>query len=79
MAVQTSGNMTGLIYLLELTANYAKRLGDHNLNALVGYSFQRFTSKYLNAGNQGFLTDAFLFNNLGAGTYEKPGVWFLRF
>ncbi len=61
-------------YLLELTANYAKRLGDHNLNALVGYSFQRFTSKYLNAGNQGFLTDAFLFNNLGAGTYEKPWV-----
>lgn len=25
-------------------------------------------------GNQGFLTDAFLFNNLGAGTYEKPWV-----
>lgn len=61
-------------YLLELTANYAKRFGNHNLNALVGYSFQRFTSKYLNAGNQGFLTDAFLFNNLGAGTYEKPWV-----
>lgn len=61
-------------YLMELTANYTKRIGQHNLTALVGYSFQRFTDKYVNAGNQDFLTDGFLFNNLGAGTYEKPWV-----
>lgn len=42
------------------------------------YSFQRFTSKYLNAGNQGF-DGCFLFNNLGAGTYEKTMGWFFRF
>ncbi len=61
-------------YLMELTANYVKRFGQHNVNALIGYSFQRFTDKYVMAGNQDFLTDGFLFNNLGAGTYEKPWV-----
>lgn len=61
-------------YLLELTANYAKKFGDHNLNALVGYSFQRFTDEYLYAGNSQFLIDGFLYNNLGAGAYSKPSV-----
>ena len=61
-------------YLLELTANYTKRFGDHNITALAGYSFQRFTDEYLSAGNRGFLTDGFLYNNLGAGSFEKPWV-----
>lgn len=61
-------------YLLELTANYAKQFGDHNLNALVGYSFQRFTDESLSAGNSQFLIDGFLYNNLGAGSYSKPSV-----
>ena len=61
-------------YLMELTANYTKRFGDHNLNALVGYSFQRFTDESLSAGNSQFLIDGFLFNNLGAGAYPKPSV-----
>lgn len=61
-------------YLMELTANYAKRFGDHNLNALVGYSFQRFTDESLSAGNSQFLIDGFLYNNLGAGAYPKPSV-----
>ena len=61
-------------YLMELTANYTKRLGEHNLNALVGYSFQRFTDESLYAGNSQFLIDGFLYNNLGAGAYPKPSV-----
>lgn len=61
-------------YLLELTANYTKRFGDHNITALAGYSFQRFTDEYLSAGNRDFLTDGFLYNNLGAGAFEKPWV-----
>lgn len=61
-------------YLMELTANYSKRFGDHNLNALVGYSFQRFTDEALSAGNSQFLIDGFLYNNLGAGAYPKPSV-----
>ncbi len=61
-------------YLMELTANYTKKLGNHNLNALVGYSFQRFTDESLYAGNSQFLIDGFLYNNLGAGAYPKPSV-----
>lgn len=61
-------------YLMELTANYSKRFGDRNLNALVGYSFQRFTDESLSAGNSQFLIDGFLYNNLGAGAYPKPSV-----
>ncbi len=61
-------------YLMELTANYTKQFGEHNLTALVGYSFQRFTDESLSAGNSDFLIDGFLYNNLGAGAYEKPSV-----
>lgn len=61
-------------YLMELTANYSKRLGDHNFSVLAGYSFQRFTDESLAAGNNQFLIDGFLFNNLGAGTAPKPSV-----
>ena len=59
---------------MELTANYTKRFGDHNLNDLVGYSFQRFTDESLSAGNSQFLIDGFLYNNLEAGAYPKPSV-----
>lgn len=61
-------------YLLELTANYQKRWGEHNFGALLGYSFQRFTDESLYAGNSQFLIDGFLHNNLGAGAYPKPSV-----
>lgn len=61
-------------YLMELTANYTKSFGKHNLNVLVGYSFQRFTDESLQAGNSQFLIDGFLYNNLGAGAYPKPTV-----
>lgn len=61
-------------YLMELTATYTKNLGDHNINALVGHSYQRFENEGLSAGNNDFLMDAFLYNNLGAGNAEKPSV-----
>jgi TonB-linked SusC/RagA family outer membrane protein len=61
-------------YLFEFTGSYKKLLGEHNINLLAGYSFQRFTDEYLAASNSQFLTDGFLYNNLGAGSYAKPGV-----
>lgn len=61
-------------YLMELTANYSKTIGDHRIGALAGYSFQRFTDESLSAGNSQFLIDGFLYNNLGAGAYPKPSV-----
>ncbi len=61
-------------YLVELTASYVKALGDHSLNGMVGYSFQQFNREGFGASNNRFLTDAFLYNNIGAGNAPKPGV-----
>ncbi len=61
-------------YLMDLTAAYTKEAADHSLHALVGYSYQRFDNEGFNAGNQDFLSDGFLYNNLVAGEYIKPLV-----
>lgn len=61
-------------YLMELTASYNKSFGDHNITGLVGYSFQQFNNEGFSASNDRFLTDAFLYNNIGAGNSPKPGV-----
>ena len=60
--------------MLDLTANYSVQIKEHSLTALVGYSFQSFNEEGFNAGNSQFLTDGFLYNNLGAGSYPKPSV-----
>lgn len=61
-------------YLMDLTATYMKDFGNHSLTALVGYSFQQFNNEWFSAGNQDFIIDNFLYNNLGAGNYTKPSV-----
>ncbi|MDR0995146.1 MAG: TonB-dependent receptor, partial [Tannerella sp.] len=61
-------------YLAEYTANYTKKFGQHSLTALLGYSYQQFNYEMMSAGNSQFLTDGFLYNNLGAGAYVKPSV-----
>lgn len=61
-------------YLLELTASYTKMLGEHNINGVVGYSFLQFNLEGFSASNNRFLTDAFLYNNIGSGNSPKPGV-----
>lgn len=61
-------------YLMELTANYTRQFGDHNLTALVGHSYQLFDKESLSAGNNDFLIDNFFYNNLGAGNAKKPSV-----
>ncbi|MEQ6119617.1 TonB-dependent receptor [Reichenbachiella sp. MALMAid0571] len=58
--------------LLDFTLNYSRSFNeDHSLNALVGYSQQTFNSEAKNAGNNDFITDAFLWNNLNAGAGTK--------
>lgn len=61
-------------YLLDLTATFNKRFGEHSLTAMVGYSYQRFTAEFVNAENQDFTIESFGYNNLGAGNFSKPGV-----
>ena len=62
-------------YLLEFTGSYNKNFGDdHRLDAVAGYSYQKFNREGFNAGNSNFLTDALLYNSLGMGQYVKPWV-----
>lgn len=61
-------------YLMELTANYTKQIGEHSLSALVGHSYQLFDEESLLAGNNDFLINGFLYNNLGAGNAKRPTV-----
>ncbi len=61
-------------YLFELTADYRKAIQKHSMNLLGGYSFQDFNWNGVEAGNQDFLIDGFLFNNLNAGAFQRPTV-----
>jgi TonB-linked SusC/RagA family outer membrane protein len=61
-------------YLLDLTANYSKKIDNHSFTVLAGYSFQRFMYESLWGGNEDFLIDGFLYNNLEAGNAARPTV-----
>lgn len=58
----------------ESTADYKKTFNrQHNLSAMVGYSFQDFVNEWFSVTNNGFLTDAFETNNIGTGSWLKEG------
>lgn len=72
-----SGNLTyrkRVNIINENYFNYKKSVsGRHVFDATAGYSYQRFTNEGFTAANQGFITDAFSFWNLGAGSiYQAP-------
>jgi TonB-linked SusC/RagA family outer membrane protein len=59
-------------YLFEGTATYSRKLYDvHNLNFLLGASYEQFNYENSNLGNNNFLTDGFTYNNMGSGTGTK--------
>lgn len=69
------GNSDNSNYLMEATANYKKTIAEsHNFELLLGASEQKFVDKYETAGATGFITDAFLWNNLGAGSNPQPST-----
>ncbi len=56
-------------YLLEATANYTKTIAkDHKFELLGGVSQEKFINRFNSEGASGFVTDAFLWNNLNAGS-----------
>ena len=62
--------------LLEATLNYKKKINDHNIDILGGYSYE--DNHYQNAGaqNRQFVTDFFGYNNIGTGENLRPSdVW----
>lgn len=62
-------------YLLEGTVNYSKTLkGVHRFDLLGGISEQKFSERFNSSAATGFITDAFLWNNLGAGAIQLPSA-----
>ena len=59
--------------LLEFTGNYAKSFGKHRFTLLGGYSWQDATYEAFDASNWDFPTDAYDWNNLGAGGALQKG------
>ena len=73
--VASIGKNEAGIKLLEYTLAYNKRFGtDHQLNSVLGYSYNQFKTRSVSAGNQNFPTDAFLYHNLGVGQSPQPSV-----
>lgn len=61
----------------EFILNYDKNFGsqaNHKLGLLAGYSYQKRDYEFLSGRNYGFLTDQFLFYNLGLGSAPRPSV-----
>lgn len=68
-ARQAERSLSNLNFQTLLT--WAPNLGtDQEFEALGGYEFTRFDNRGFEAEMRGFLTDAFSWNNLGAGTSE---------
>ena len=59
--------------LLEFTGNYAKSFGKNRFTLLGGYSWQDATYEAFSASNWDFPTDAYDWNNLGAGGALQKG------
>lgn len=59
--------------LFELTAQYTNRFGNHNVNALVGYSWKNHNYQYAFMDNYDFPSDDYTYNNLGIGKALSQG------
>lgn len=57
----------------ELYVNYSKIIDKHNISALAGYSYLENIYQGFGAQRSGFVTDAFSYNNLGAGSNYRLG------
>ena len=68
----TKNQVENTSYLLELTSEFNRPLGQaHQVSVVGGYSYQRFTNTGFSAAAQNFPTTAFGPHNLGAGESAK--------
>lgn len=54
-------------HMLELTSTYEHTWGQHRFSGMVGYSWLNSVNSGFSANNSEFPTNAYLYNNLGAG------------
>ena len=67
------GTTRTLEEIFELTAQYTKVIKNHSINALAGYSWRSNSFQDYWMQNWDFPTDAFDYNNMGAGKALKRG------
>ncbi len=60
--------------LLELSSDYRRKFGRHDVQAVVGYSYQGGTNETFAGGNNNFDVDLYGTNNLGAGAGLTQGT-----
>jgi len=58
-------------YLFEWLGNYSFQIDKHSFKVMGGYSYQEYIEERLKAQNRNFPSDAYKWNNLDAGDYEK--------
>ncbi len=69
------GETNSSTQLIDYTLCYTKGLGNrHRINALAGYSYQVNNGEGMNAQSNGFISDDYLYNNIGSGTGTRPVV-----
>jgi len=59
--------------LLELSTDYRKRFNKHDIQAIVGYSYQHGINETFGATNANFDVDLYQYNNIGAGSALSLG------
>lgn len=69
----SNGAAQSIDRLAELTIDYSKQLGDHNVKLLAGYSYSENSYKNFWMQNWDFPTDRFSYNNIGTGLALQRG------
>ncbi len=72
--VATVSNSKNSSDILEATSRYSKAIGKHDFSVLGGYSYQYNVADGSFIYNYDFPTDAFTYNNIGAGNALKDGT-----
>ena len=58
---------------LELTSTYKQHWGDHRFESVLGYSYQYSYYDSSSMSNTNYMSDYFLWHNIGLGQYLKDG------
>lgn len=68
------GTVNSISWLNENTLNYKRKINDHDIDILGGFTIQHYNSEGLSAKARDFATDLNEFNNIGAANvFDPPG------
>ena len=70
-ATQTSNRIQN--DMMEVTAQYTNSFSNHNIDGLLGYSWNDYNYRYSSMTNYDFPSDDYTYNNMGMGTALTDG------